>query len=307
MKTTRPVNLPASVRERLLNLSRSRREDFQLTLTRYGIECLLVRLSQSLYSHRFVLKGAQLFNLWTASFHRPTRDLDLAGYGDSSQQALAQLFRELCSLDAEPDGLTFHPDSVRVTEIRGGQEYGGQRVQMLATLDNARIDLRVDIGFGDAVTPGVEEVEYPTLLGSPAPRLRAYPKETVVAEKLHAAVVLGVLNSRMKDYYDVWAMSRELRFDGPVLTSAIRATFKRRLTEIPRVIPVALTSDLAQRPDKIVQWNAFLSRSGLRTGGKGFPEIVEDLSHFLMPPLEALAGEEDFCQVWPAGGSWIPA
>jgi predicted nucleotidyltransferase component of viral defense system len=305
MNKRQPTNLPASIRQRLLNLSRVRGEDFNLTLTRYGTERLLYRLSQSERADHFVLKGALLLSLWTDRLQRPTRDLDLLGYGDSSQEALTRLFRDICVADVQADGLTFHPDTVRVTEIREDQEYGGQRVQITATLGNARINLQVDIGFGDVITPATEDVEYPSLLGLPSPRLRAYPRETVIAEKLEAMVVLGMANSRMKDFYDVWMMSRELYFDGWTLARAIQATFQRRRSELPHAAPTAFTEEFAGNPDKGAQWNAFLSRNRLDVGGLGLSQIVRQIRLFLMPPMIAAANGQEFEETWPAGGPWV--
>jgi predicted nucleotidyltransferase component of viral defense system len=300
-----PTNLPASIRQRLLNLSRNRGEDFNLTLTRYGIERLLYRLSQSGHADHFVLKGALLLSLWTGRLQRPTRDIDLLSYGDSSQEALTQLFRDICLVDVQADGLTFHADSVRVTEIREDQEYGGQRVQLTATLGNARIHLQVDIGFGDAITPAPDDIEYPSLLGLPPPRLRAYPKETAIAEKLEAMIALGMANSRMKDFYDVWMMSRELQFDGRTLARAIQATFRRRRSELPHTAPTAFTEEFAGNPDKGVQWNAFLSRNRLDAGGMGLMHVIQEIRLFLMPPMLAAANGQEFEQVWPVGGPWV--
>jgi hypothetical protein len=266
---------------------------------------LLYRLSHSERADQFVLKGALLLSLWTDRLHRPTRDIDLLGYGDSSPEALAQLFQDVCVADVPPDGLTFHPETVQVTEIREVQEYGGQRVQMIATLGNARIHLQVDIGFGDVITPAADEVDYPSLLGLPSPRLRAYPKETVVAEKLEAMVVLGMANSRMKDFYDVWMMSRELEFDGRTLTRAIQATFQRRRSELPHAAPTAFTEEFAGDPAKATQWNAFLSRNRLDVGGMGFTQTIQDIRLFLMPPLIAAANGQEFEQVWLVGGPWV--
>jgi predicted nucleotidyltransferase component of viral defense system len=299
-----PANLPASIHQRLLNLSRDRGEDFNLTLTRYAIERLLYRLSVSPYAELFVLKGALLLSLWTGRLRRPTRDLDLLGYGDSSQQALTRLFRELCTADAPADGLIFHSDSVQVTEIREEQEYGGQRVQLTTTLGNARITLQVDIGFGDVITPAADDVEYPSLLGLPSPRLRAYPKETVIAEKLEAMVELGMINSRMKDFYDIWMMSRELQFDGRMLAQAIHATFQRRGSEIPHTAPTALTDEFGETPDKAIQWNAFLSRNRLDAGGLNLPQVIRQIRLFLMPPMTAAAAGQEFEGQWSAGGPW---
>lgn len=305
MNKRQSTNLPASIRQRLLNLSRDRGEDFNLTLTRYGIERLLYRLSQSEHADHFVLKGALLLSLWTGRLQRATRDIDLLSYGDSSQEALTQLFRDICVVDVQADGLTFHPDSVRVTEIREDQGYGGQRVQLTATLGNARIHLQVDIGFGDAITPAPDDMQYPSLLGLPSPRLRAYPKETVIAEKLEAMAVLGMANSRMKDFYDVWMMSRELQFDGRTLARAIGATFQRRRTELPRTVPTALTEEFAGDPDKGTLWYAFLSRNRLDADGMGLMQVIQEIRLFLMPPVIAAAAGQEFEQAWPAEGPWV--
>ncbi len=305
MNRRQPTNLPASIRQRLLNLSRDRGEDFNLTLTRYGIERLLYRLSQSEYSEQFILKGALLLSLWTDRLQRPTRDIDLLGHGDSSEETLTHLFQDVCEVDVQADGLTFHPETVQVTEIREAQEYGGQRVRMTATLGKARINLQVDIGFGDAITPAPEDIEYPSLLGLPPSRLRAYPKETVVAEKLETMVVLGMANSRMKDFYDVWMMSSELHFSGRTLARAIQVTFQRRQSEFPRAAPTAFTEEFAENPDKSTQWNAFLSRNRLDAGGMDLAQIIQEIRLFLVKPMRSAADGQEFEETWPAGGPWI--
>ena len=203
MKTPGAFNVAASVRQRLLNLRVKYPGDFNVLLTRYAAERLLYRLSISPHSRQFVLKGALLFVVWLPQWHRPTRDLDLLGFGENSVERLTDLFREICQTEAVADGLEFDPASLEATEIREGQEYGGRRVRLLALLGNARVPVQVDVGFGDSITPGPCEIDYPTLLSDlPAPKLRAYPRETVVAEKLEAMVALGWANSRMKDFYD---------------------------------------------------------------------------------------------------------
>jgi len=228
MTRSRPANLAASVRQRLLNLSVSRGEDPNLTLTRYALERLLYRLAHSDYNGQFILKGAMLFGLWMESNHRPTRDLDLLGFGEPSNERLTEVFERLCEVEVDPDGLNFDPQSIRVAEIREGQIYMGQRVKLVAFLSTARIPVQVDVGFGDVVTPDAEEIEYPTLLDLPAPTIRAYPPETVIAEKLQAMVALGMQNSRMRDYYDLWIISRQFSFEGAALVAAVQATFNRR-------------------------------------------------------------------------------
>jgi Nucleotidyl transferase AbiEii toxin, Type IV TA system len=195
-----------------------------------------------------------LFVLWTGEMHRPTRDLDLLGFGDGSAEELARVFRSLCSAALPDDGLTFSADTVNVEPIREDQEYGGQRVTMVVQLGSARVSLQVDVGFGDAITPGAESVTYPTILGMDPPRLRAYPRETVVAEKLEALVKLGLTNSRMKDFYDLAIMARTFPFTGSVLRDVIVATFTRRGTALPSTSPVALTGAFPKDQTKGKQW-----------------------------------------------------
>jgi predicted nucleotidyltransferase component of viral defense system len=195
-------------------VSKRLQEDFTLTLARYAVERLLYRLSRSPFSHRFVLKGAMLMNLWAKQPFRRTRDLDLLGYGEPSAAHLREVFANLCAVQVKPDGLIFDPTTIRVEATRDDQEYQGQRVRITGRLGNTRIVVQADIGFGDAVTPPPEEIEYPTILKMPAPRLRAYPREAVIAEKFHAMVVLGVRNSRMKDFFDLALIARTFTVEG---------------------------------------------------------------------------------------------
>ncbi|HUT31897.1 MAG TPA: nucleotidyl transferase AbiEii/AbiGii toxin family protein [Planctomycetota bacterium] len=298
------ANLPASVRQRLLNLSRQRGESFDLILNHYATERLLYRLSRSEHAQRFIVKGAMLFTVWAKRTHRPTRDLDLLGFGDNSSEGLGAAMRDVCQAAVEPDGIEFDPSSVRVEPIREGDEYQGQRVRLLATLCGARIRLQVDIGIGDVVTPAPETVEYPTLLEFPAPRVRVYRRETMVAEKLQAMVELGVANSRMKDFYDIWTLSRLFDFDGPDLAGSIRSTFERRRTPVPRTPPIALTAQFAGEPGKAAQWSGFIRRSGIEDADLDLAKVVEALSRFLESPLSA-AGEGVALKMhWPPGGPW---
>lgn len=304
MSEEHPANITASIRRRLYDLSRNRGEDFQLILTWYAAERLLYRLSRSKHSREFILKGAMLLNIWMDRSHRPTRDLDFAGQGDSSPDRLITAFHEICQVEVKPDGLQFDPESIQVTEIREIQEYQGQRIKLIANLGKARISVQVDIGFGDAVTPEARQITYPTLLDLPAPLILAYPVETVVAEKLQAMVALGMLNSRMKDFYDVRMISRQFRFEGPKLAEAIRVTFDRRRTEIPESIPTALSDEFAMDSEKGTQWKAFLNRSGLEDIALELPQIIDEIRVFLIPPLNAAARGVDFQFEWTAGAPW---
>lgn len=231
----------ASIRQRLLNRARAEGGDFQALLTRYVLERFLYRLGESPHRERFVVKGAMLFVLWEGDLHRTTRDLDLLGSGPSAIADVERAVREVLAAEVEDDGVAFDPGTVRGDLIREEQEYEGVRVTAEARVGNARVRLKIDVGFGDTVTPEAEEATFPTLLDAPPPVLRAYPKETVVAEKLQAMVALGILNIRMKDFYDVWHLSRHDAFDGPTLTGAVRATFERRGTPLPGGAPLVLT------------------------------------------------------------------
>ena len=283
-----PRDLPASVRQRLMNLSRERGEDFQMILTRFGIERLLYRLTQSPHARQFVLKGAALFQLWTGQPHRATRDLDLLGEGVPSSDRLREIFREVCSAVVVNDGLTFFADTIQAALIKEDDEYQGIRLRIDARLGNARIPLQIDVGFGDAITPGSQDVTYPTLLDSPAALLLAYPRETVVAEKFQAMVALGIADSRLKDFYDVWTLARLFEFDGPGLCAAIHATFKRRQTVLPLTAPLALTPEFSTDRNKAIQWTAFLKKGKLVDQPPPLNDVVLLLESFLMPPTLAV-------------------
>ena len=273
-------NLGASVRARLLKLSKERRQSFDLVLTRFALERLLYRLSTSPHADRFVLKGAMLMMSWFDDPYRGTRDLDLLGFGDPSEEAMLATFRDVLVRDAA-DGVQFDPDTLRVDRIRGELEYGGLRLRALASVGGARINLTIDIGFGDALEPGAEIVEYPVMLDLPAPRLRAYARETVIAEKFQAMVALGRANSRMKDFYDVWVLSQSFSFDDDRLARAIAATFARRGTALPTEPPDALTPAFAEDAQKQNQWHTFVENVAVDPGP--FVQVLDSLSKFLMP------------------------
>lgn len=257
-------NVAASIRARLKQHADARQQDFNLTLTHYGLERLLYRLSVSQHAHRYLLKGALLFSLWYDQPHRPTRDADLLGFGPDDVESAVAVFREIGSIEVD-DGLVFDVTSVKGSVIRKEAGYSGVRVDLLAALDGARIALQVDIGFGDAVTPAPKLVDYPVLLtGLPAPQLRAYPKYTVVAEKLHAVCLLGMANTRMKDYFDLWVLLTEGGLDAAELQRAVEATFARRKLALPLAVPMGLSDAFAQDAAKQRQWFAFLKKNQLQ-------------------------------------------
>lgn len=277
------VNLPASVRARLLELSKATGQTFELILTRFALERLLYRLSKSQYAERFVLKGAMLLTTWFDDPTRPTRDIDPLGFGDPDSEEMLQTFREIMQVEVE-DGIVFEPDGLVVDRIREDDRYGGVRLRARATLAGARIAVAIDIGFGDAIEPGLEQLVYPTLLDFPAPQLRSYAQETVIAEKFQAMVDLGRANSRMKDFYDIWLLAKSFRFEDDRLARAIAATFARRQTSIPAELPDALSAEFAADVAKARQWKAFIEDLAVDPGTLG--NVVGELAEFLMPHAE---------------------
>jgi len=298
-------NVAASIRQRLYNRARDRGEDFNLILSRYAVERFLQRLSQSPYAGKFILKGAQLFSLWSEMPHRITRDLDLLGKGESAIAELEALFRVVCKQPVDfPDGIEFAADTVKGEEIREQAKYKGVRIRLMYVLAEAKDILQIDIGFGDIVTPRAKFVEFPSLLEFLPVRLKAYSRETVIAEKFQALVMLGIGNSRMKDFYDLFILSGAFHFDGAVLSPAIAATFRRRKTTMPQEIPLALTNEFAHNAAKQKQWHGFLNKNGLQPAQVHLAAVIEKLREFLIPPTTAFAKEKTFKQIWPPGGPW---
>lgn len=280
------TNVEQSVRQKLLNIANAKGLDYNIVLIWYGLERFLYRLSKSDYRNHFILKGAMLFSVWAKQPLRPTKDLDLMAYGNASENCLREIFVDVCHTKVEDDGLVFDEASIGIHPIREDQEYAGQRIKLLAKMGNAKIKLQIDIGFGDAITPEPSVINYPTLLGSQPISLKAYPKETVVAEKLNAMVVLGIANSRMKDFFDIWMMSRQLDFDGPTLSKAIMATFERRQTRIPDELPLAFSEDFIENAAIRQRWTHFISKFKLSEDIPQLKQIINDLKGFLLMPLQ---------------------
>ncbi|UXN67310.1 nucleotidyl transferase AbiEii/AbiGii toxin family protein (plasmid) [Phyllobacterium sp. A18/5-2] len=292
-------NVGASVRARLLDRSRAERTDFQILLTRYALERFLYRLSLSAHRDRFILKGAMLFVAWVADPFRPTRDLDLLGYGENSPRAIAETFHAICTQPVEDDGVVFDLDGLEAAPIREEVEYGGVRVRTTATIAGARIPIQVDIGFGDAVTPGPVDIEYPSLLDAPAPRLRAYPVATVIAEKFEALVTLGMANSRLKDFYDLWLIAETFELERSTLAEAARQTFARRGTDFRKERPMGLSDAYAEVWDR--QWRAFLGRERMAAAPPRLAAVVTDLGRLLLP----LMAQTDGDWRWKPREGWI--
>ena len=302
MKTELKRNLPASIRARLLNLSRLHREDFQVTLIRYGLERFLYRLGESELRGRFVLKGAALFTLWFDVPHRPTHDLDLLGLGNPGIAQMIGNMRVICAVPCD-DGLVFDPDHITAHPIQVDAPYVGTRVNLHAVLVTAQIGLQIDIGIGDAVFPAPEWVAYRTMLDLPAPRVRAYVVYTTVAEKFHAGVILDLANTRMKDFYDLWYLSREKYFDGALLSQAIQTTFQRRSTTFPARTPAMLSERFRIDPIKEVQWRAFLNKNQL-SNAPPWAAVTEHIQSWLGPVFEAVRAGQTFDKVWQPPLGW---
>jgi len=305
MTSKQPSDMSASVRARLMNVAKLNSEAFDLVLVRFAIERLLYRLSQSKYSDQFVVKGAMMFQVWSNLKHRPTRDLDLLGTGEPHIDRYVNVFRELCVQAVEDDGLIFMADSVSATKLKEDEEYEGIRIRFDAKLGSARIPIQVDIGFGDAITPESVLVDFPTVLELPAPTLQSYPRETVVAEKFQAIVILGIANSRMKDFFDLFTLCSQFEFEGELIRRAIKATFDRRRTRIPALRPLALTPEFSEDRQKSTQWNAFLRKNNLDGKNLNLTEIAAGLADFLMPPAEAASQGKEFCKFWKPSDGWI--
>lgn len=292
-------NTAASVREKLLQVSRATgRPNIEL-LDRYCIERLLYRLSKSRHRDRFVLKGALMLLVWGGgTVQRVTRDADLLGLGDSSIPSLVTAFQDICQTKVPDDGVVFDADSVQGDSIRALEEYSGVRLTLKARLGSALVRVQVDVGFGDAFNP--VESEFPTVLDFPSPLLRMYSRENSVAEKFEAMVRLGMANSRMKDYFDIWHLSRNFEFDGKDLGKAIRATFKRRKTELPTGFPLGLSEEFANDKGKQTQWRAFWKKAVRKEPMPELPEVVAAVREFITSAYHV-----SFKGHWTAGGPWV--
>ena len=270
--------LAQSIHDRLLRRARQRGEDFNRLLNRYAIERFLYRLSRTPAAERICLKGALLFELWFHAFYRPTADADFLGLGPKNAETLARDLRAACGVESA-DGMRFDPDSIRIEEIREDARYGGLRAKLIGTLGTARCPVLLDFGYGDAVTPGMEESPFPVVLDDlPAPRLRLVPRATVAAEKLEAIVHLGMANTRLKDYFDLRALANEGQVAAPLLGQAVAATFRRRGTPIPTETPLGLSDEFAKDSGKQKQWLAFLRKN--RLDAPPLRDVVAEIRKF---------------------------
>lgn len=297
------TNIAASVHARLLNRAKTEGRPFNELLQYFAMERFLYRLSRSEHADRFVLKGALMLQFWGGPVSRATKDIDLLGRATGTVEELAEVVRSCLAVAVEDDGLCFDPKRVTGEEIRLAANYNGVRMRCAARLGNARVAIQVDVGFGDVVTPGAQDIEYPTLLDFDAPQLLGYTPETAIAEKLEAMVVLDMANTRMKDFLDIWTLAQGREFAGEILAQAIGATFRRRGTELPESTPLALTPTFHSATTKQTQWRAYL-RKGRIHGVPDLAEVAENLESFVMPVVAALVEGQGFTQRWRPAGPW---
>lgn len=298
-----PTNIPASVHQLLLDKSRQTLRPFNELLQYYAMERFLYRLSKSPHAGKFILKGALMFTAWRLGSFRPTMDIDLLGKTTNQIDRVVAIAMEVCAQPVEPDGLIFNPSTVKGARIAEHANYEGVRIRFQANLGTARLTLQLDIGFGDVIVPAHQPIEYPTILDFPAPRLRGYSKESIVAEKFESLVALGILNSRMKDYFDIWTLSQQFDFDGQTLGNAIAKTFSNRETKIVPD-PVGLSAEFADDSTKRAQWRGFIRKSRL-DASPDLAEILFAVTHFLQPVATALSAGRTFTGKWAAHGPWV--
>jgi hypothetical protein len=299
-----PKNLETSIHQRLLNQARESGRPFNELLQYFAIERFLYRLSQSPYQKKFVLKGALMFAVWQAPPARPTMDIDLLGRTENQVETIVTVVRDICRQKVEPDGLNFDPESVEGKRIAEAAEYQGVRVSFRGSLGNAKIFMQLDIGFGDVIFPRAASVKFPTLLDLPGPRLRGYTRESIIGEKFQAMVKLGSLNSRMKDFFDIWFLSRNFDFDGPKLSMAISKTFNRRKTEVPSTLK-DLFEPLMQDSAKATQWRTFINRNRLQEVPDTLGDVLSLMVEFLDPVTRSLKNGVQFKATWHAPGPWL--
>jgi hypothetical protein len=295
-------DLAASIRARLLNRAKANGEEFERTLARFAAERLLFRLGASSARDRCILKGASLLSVWLRDPYRATRDVDVLAFGAADDEAIRSLVAEICAVSCPEDALRFDIAELVIETIRPDEEYSGKR----AWLGSARIAVQLDLGFGDAIVGQPDEVAYPTMLQAlPAPRLRAYPRETVVAEKFEAMVKLDTRNTRMKDFHHVWALANEFDFDGALLQKSISACFERRGTPWTADIPRALTPAFYQMPELESRWRRYLAAGAVLVPPPAQFEVIgERISQFLGPVRQSIVANRPFVSTWRAGGPW---
>lgn len=303
MKKKNTQDVSASVHQRLLNKARESGHPFDELFQYFSMERFIYRLSKTPHVQKFVLKGALMFTAWNIQATRTTKDIDFLGKLENSVEAMTSIMRDTCNQTVEPDGMSFDHDSVTCNQIIEDAVYEGIRVFIRGNLGKSRVVLQLDVGFGDVVFPSEFDVKYPTILDFPAPTLKGYTKESMIAEKFQAMIKLGELNSRMKDFYDIWLLSKQFDFNGHVLAEAITKTFKIRRTAIPAQ-PSVFKKSFSEDQTRETQWRAFLRKTVLASTPPSFYEAMTEIKSFLVPLSSAIAGQKSFQKKWKAPGPW---
>jgi predicted nucleotidyltransferase component of viral defense system len=291
------------VHQLLLNKARESGRPFNELFQYFSMERFIYRLSKSPHVQKFVLKGALMFKVWNIQATRATKDIDLLGKLENSVEAMITVMRDTCNQTVEPDGMNFDPDSMTCNPIIEDAVYEGIRVFVRGNLGKSRVLLQLDVGFGDVVFPSELDVKYPTILDFPAPTLKGYSKESMIAEKFQAMIKLGELNSRLKDFYDIWLLSKQFDFNSHVLAEAITKTFKIRRTEIPAQ-PSVFKKSFSEDQTRETQWRAFLRKTVLASTTYSFHEIMTEIKSFLVPVSSVIVGQKFFQKKWKAPGPW---
>ena len=296
-------NIAASVHQRLLNKAKESSRPFNELLQYFAIERFIYRLSKSPYADRFILKGALMLSVWCGPASRPTMDIDLLGKIDNRLEVISAAIKDACLMDVEADGISFNAETVEAVRITEDAEYEGVRIRVHGSLGNARVSVQIDIGFGDVIIPNPRTVSYPAILDFPAPELKGYTMESTIAEKFQAMVKLGVLNSRMKDFYDIWVLSRTFDFKGKILAEAVEKTFEKRNTPV-NMNTAIFDPSFGKDGNKNVQWQGFIRKTKLINAPKSFEQVIAVVTLFLEPLAASIVERRAFNSTWPAPGPW---
>lgn len=297
-------NIEASIKARLKNKAQETNRPFAEVMQYYGMERFLYRFSKSKYADKFILKGALLFAVWQIPERRTTLDIDFLARFDNEVVAIEKVMKDVCDTSVDPDGLIFNPQIVKGMKIKEDADYEGVRVKFTGFLDRAEIPMQIDVGFGDIVYPKTKVIDYPVILDFPKPHLNGYPQESVISEKFEAMIKLGLLNSRMKDFYDIWLMTRQFEFKGANIASAIKKTFNNRKTDIPNKKPLFADEIYDEKSDRQTLWNAFLKKGDIQHAPETLSATAKEIERFLVEPIIALNGNATFDKTWTSPKGW---
>lgn len=297
-------NIQASIRARLKNKTKEIDRPFSEILQYYGMERFLYRFSQSKYAEKFILKGALMFTVWQVPERRTTLDIDFSARFDNQIASIEKVIRDICKVPVLADGLMFDPKTVKGQKIKEDVDYEGVRVKFRGFLERTRVSMQIDVGFGDIIYPKPKIINYPVILDLPSPHLKGYPVESVVSEKFEAMVKLGLLNSRMKDFYDIWLLMRQFDFNGSKLAEALKRTFEHRKTLLPADRPLFTEEIYDEKSDRQTLWKAFLKKGDITHVPEKLSTTAKAIEEFLIKPLDAIRDGQKFNKDWKAPVSW---